>query len=248
VTRTGEGHEHWADAVGAYLLDAMPAGERESFEAHVAVCKLCREEVEALRVAADALPVAVAQMEPPPELKDRIMGIVNAEARLLEAAGERADVPEPARSERERPAPWWRRALMLRPALAAAAAAVLLLAGGVAGMLVAGGDGSETVVAQVDQQVAPGARVTLEIDGDDADLVASRLPEPPAGRVYQVWLQRGDQAPEPTDTLFLPRTDGSARAALPEGAADADAILVTHEPRGGSRAPTQAPFVSVRPV
>lgn len=238
------GHEQWADAVGAYVLDALGPGEREAFEAHAATCEICREDIAALRVAADALPVAVPQLEPPPELKARIMDVVVTSPG---AAPEALRTAKPS-SRRGRRAPWWRSPLTLRPALAAAAAALLLLAGGLAGILAAGAPETETVVAQVDQQVAPGARVTLEIDGDDADLVASGLPQPPAGRVYQVWLQRGDQAPQPTDTLFVPRSDGSARAALPEGAADADAILVTDEPAGGSDEPSKPPVAAARPA
>jgi anti-sigma factor RsiW len=61
-------HDVWADAVGAYLLEALPYDERAAFEAHLRDCVACRRDVEALRVAADALPVAVPQMEAPPQL------------------------------------------------------------------------------------------------------------------------------------------------------------------------------------
>jgi hypothetical protein len=48
----------------------------------------------------DALPLAVEQIAPPPELGDRIMGVVSSEAELLRAAGSDAD--QPAKRERER--------------------------------------------------------------------------------------------------------------------------------------------------
>ena len=35
MSRPGPGHEEWADAVGSFLLGALPAGEAERFEAHL---------------------------------------------------------------------------------------------------------------------------------------------------------------------------------------------------------------------
>ena len=42
--------------VAAYLLGALPDDERSGFEAHLAGCNVCADEVATLRVAADALP------------------------------------------------------------------------------------------------------------------------------------------------------------------------------------------------
>src|SRR5687767_2224573 len=58
MTREGPGHETWADAAGAYLLDALTDDERKAYEAHFAECPACRDEVDELRMAADALPVS----------------------------------------------------------------------------------------------------------------------------------------------------------------------------------------------
>ena len=46
---TGPDHDRWADAAGAYLLGALPDDERAAFEAHLAGCAACREEVDELR-------------------------------------------------------------------------------------------------------------------------------------------------------------------------------------------------------
>jgi anti-sigma-K factor RskA len=94
----GEDHERWTDAVGAYLLEAMPDDEREAFEGHLDSCVVCRAEVDSLRVASDALPASVEQLSPPPELKARIMAVVESEAELLAAAaGRTPTVPSAAR-------------------------------------------------------------------------------------------------------------------------------------------------------
>src|SRR5262245_34858243 len=98
-------HGRWEDSAGAYVLGAMPAQEREAFEAHLATCTICAEEVDELRPAAEALPMASPPMMPPAELKDRIMAEVNREADLLASAGAGADRPEPAR-RRERRRGW----------------------------------------------------------------------------------------------------------------------------------------------
>jgi anti-sigma-K factor RskA len=229
-------HAHWADSVGAYLLGALPPDELGAFEAHLRDCPLCRRDVDELRVAADALPVSVAPVAPPPALKDRIMAVVESEAELLAAAGRRADVPErPAR--RRRGFGGW----LTRPAVALACAAVLLVAGGVAGLVLSGGEDARTVVATA---ADPRADVKLEIHDDGATLIARDMPPPPEGRIYQVWLKRPGSDPEPTSVLWSTRADGSADVAVPGSLEGVEAVLVTDEPEGGSDVPSKAPVIT----
>jgi anti-sigma-K factor RskA len=220
-------HARWADTAGAYVLGAMATAERNEFEAHLATCAVCQEEVEELRPAAEALPMASPPMLPPKELKDRIMAEVEREADLLGAAGAGADRPERVRRERR----WlgWLSGWRLAPV-----AAALLIAGVLVGAALSGPD-SRTISADVD---APGASAELQVEGDNATLVAQNLPAPPEGRVYEVWLMpEGSDTPEPTDVLFTPRGDGSAEAAIPS-VEDVSQVLVTDEPRAGSDEPT----------
>jgi anti-sigma-K factor RskA len=219
-------HARWNDTAAAYVLGAMAVAEREEFEAHLSTCEICREEVDELRPAAEALPMASPLMVPPPELKDRIMAEVEREAELLGAAGAGADRPE--RTERRRRGSWlsgWR----LAPV-----AAALLIAGVLVGTSLSGTE-QRTISATVE---APRASAELQVDGDTATLVAENLPAPPEGRVYEVWLMPEDSdTPEPTDVLFTPRADGSAEAAIPsvDGVRQ---VLVTDEPRGGRDTPS----------
>jgi hypothetical protein len=74
-------------------------------------------------------------------------------------------------------------------------------------------------------------------------LVARGLPAPPSDRVYQVWLKRRGQAPEPTSALFTPSRDGTATATVPGPLEGVEQVLVTDEPRGGSQIPTRDPLV-----
>lgn len=232
-------HELWQDSAGAYVLGALPDEERVGFEAHLAGCEQCRDEVGRLGVAVDALAASPEQLEAPPELKGRIMAVVRAEAELLQAAGARADVPEPQVEPRRRRG-WF----SLRPPVALAGAVATLALGVVAGGLISSGDGgpaTRTVVAQVEPR---GASVDLEMRGDEAQLVARNLPHPGAERVYQVWLKRPGQDPQATDALFTTGRDGSAAVRVPGSLDGVEAVLVTREPEGGSTVPSEAPVIT----
>ena len=236
-------HERWADSVASYLLGALPEEEASAFERHLADCPVCREEVEALELAAHALPSAVDPVAPPPSLKARIMAEVEREASLLAAAGPEADRPAPARRRaRER-----RRGRLGLPRWAPVAVGAVLLLGVVIGVGVSqlGGSGERTVQATVlDKARAPHASVEVEVASDGATLVARGLPAPPSGRVYQIWLKRPGHAPEPTSALFTPRRDGTATATVPGSLDGVTEMLVTDEPSGGSQQPTTSPLLS----
>jgi anti-sigma-K factor RskA len=231
---TTTNHERWTDSAGAYVLDAMTPDERDEFEAHLTTCTICSEEVDELRPAAQALPMASPPMAPPPALKDRIMAEVDREAQLLAQAGASADRPEPARPRRRG---WsWLGGWRLAPV-----AAALLIAGVLAGTAL---DGTDTRSIRADV-TAPGASARLEVSGEKATLVAQNLPAPSSGRVYEVWVMPKDSdTPEPTNVLFVPRGDGSAEAAIPGSVSDMQKVLVTDEPRAGSDTPTTDPILT----
>jgi anti-sigma-K factor RskA len=200
----------------AYVLHALDEDESRRFEAHLAGCQRCRDEVAAMRSAVQTLPEP-APLEPPPELKQRVMTAVRAEA------------PAPVREKVRRP---------LVPALAVAGAAA---AAAVIAVSVSGGSSTRTYQARV---FAPGARASLAVTGQRGRLRFARLPSPPPGRLYEVWLKRGGQAPSPTRALFA-RSSGSV--AVPASLRGVSTVLVTAEPRPhGSRVPTRAPLIVVR--
>jgi anti-sigma-K factor RskA len=241
--------EHRDDA-GAWVLGALPDAERERFAAHLAGCEVCAREVADLQMVADTLPLAATPVVPPPELKDRIMSVVRAEAAVMEAGGPAPDrdaappdaAPRPRRERRS----WWRLpSLALRPIPAAVAAAVLIAIGVGGGVLLTGGDEGRTVDAQVVAPSAPAARASLTTDDGRATLRVRDFPAPPQGRVYQVWLKRPGRDPEPTRALFTPR-GGRAVVEVRDGVGGVEQVLVTDEPRGGSRVPTRAPVVVAR--
>jgi anti-sigma factor RsiW len=230
-------HAEYRDEIGAYLLGALTDLERQAFERHVAGCAECRDELERLRPAADALPRSVEQVEPPPGLKASLMEVVDREAR--ERPGAAAATPRKRRRIRLPSLTGF------RPALVAGALALGLVAGfGVAQL--GGGEDARTVAATVDERRMPDASGSLRIQGDGADGgILSVHGMPPAGdeQVYQAWVQRdGTVVPQPT---FEVTGDGRGAVAVPDDLSEAQAVLVTREPRGGSRAPSEQPVIQV---
>jgi anti-sigma-K factor RskA len=215
-----------------YVLGALEQEEYEAFQIHLETCAVCREEVSALQLVADALPATAPQLSAPDELKSRIMSTVQEEAGWQRAT-------EPAivrrRSARERswlPARAWR----ATAAVAALAAAVALVA---IALQPRGGSKTRTIQAQV---LVPHARASLRVSGGHAELNVVGLAQTPPDRVYEVWIKRAG-APQPTDALFTVTAAGKASVGVPGALAGVKQIMVTSEPLGGSRAPTRAPVI-----
>jgi anti-sigma-K factor RskA len=226
------GHERYRDDLAAYALGALDEREAVELQAHLGDCEACRARLRWLQPAVDLLGRSVEQLEPPARLRRRLMATVRAEDRQASGAG----VPgrEPSR---------WRDwgAVLWRPATAVAAGA-LIVAGAAAGYLLHEPGESSSVVTARPSSAAP-ARLagTLERQDGSAILTMSHLPALPPNEVYEAWVQR-DGTLQPS-SLFEPRRDRTADAAVPGPLDGADAVLVTREPRGGSRQPTSPPLL-----
>lgn len=214
-----------------YVLGALEPEEYEAFRSHLATCAVCREEVAALQLVADALPTTAPQLGAPAELKSRIMSTVQAEAGW-QRSSEAAEVRRRSRERAWLPARGWRSAAAL-----AAVAAIFAI---VATALQPGGDAkARTIRAQV---LAPHASASLRVSGGHAQLNVVGLPQTPPDRVYEVWIKRAG-APEPTDALFTVTAAGKATVGVPGEVAEVKQVMVTSEPLGGSRVPTRAPVI-----
>ena len=172
------------DDLAAYALDALDVREAALLEHHLAECAVCEERLQWLMPAVDVLPATVAQQDPPPELRERLMAIVEAEAEAeAELRGERsgpAALPHAAL-----------RWLSLRPALAGFGVA-LIIAAGVAGWAVRDGSGTGTDARTYAAKPPSGrslASGTLEVNGDKGSLAVRNLPPTHKGEVYQAWVQ-----------------------------------------------------------
>ena len=234
---SSQDHARYEDDLAAYLLDALSADETREMERHIDGCPRCQERARWLQASVEMLPTAVEQLEPPAELRERLMQTVRAEA----AAAGALDPPAvPARTRDRRG--WLGRLLAVpRPALALSAI-LLAIGGGLVGYALGNGDGidSTTVQAQVDPS-ASGARATLERDGDKGILRVSGLPQH-SDKIYEVWIARGEEV-RPAG-LFQVDRSGRGAAAIPTGLDEADQVMVSLEPAAGSAQPTSDPLVT----
>jgi hypothetical protein len=217
-----EGRCPRSDDAVAYALGALDERETRDFERHLEICTKCPAELRWLAPAAETLPESVPQLEPPPELRERLVTAVRSDA-VRDA--------EPTEPRRRRPL-FTVRGLAVRPAAALAVGAVA--AAGVAGYAVKD-DESDTSTVPVEAEIG-GATASLSVGDDSATLEARGMPELDRGSVYQVWVRRGGEL-QPS-SAFVPRSDGTADAAVPEILEGADELTVTKEPRIGSTAPS----------
>lgn len=255
-----------------YVLDALDLADRQAFEAHVATCPVCAEEVRSLRRVVHALAFTVPQRTPRPELRGRVL------AALPDQSDDR-QAPASSRASRFRAREW----------LPLAAAVVVAIGLGVyAALLQQRLSTLEARLDQADRRADLAERASLEARraADQAqsamivlaapDLVridlagqpaspgataralwsrnrgmvftATSLPTAPAGRVYQVWVVTA--AAPVSAGLLSPDTTGRATAFFntPPDIPPPVAIAVTLEPAGGVPAPTGDKYLVGSPL
>lgn len=244
------------DLAAAYAVDAVDDEEREAFAAHLPSCEPCRQEVAQLTDAAAALSDGL-QVQPPPELRDRVLGLIAAEAAGPQTpsgaqtpSGERAHdgaaggdvVPLTRARGHRRPGAGSRRGWLV-----AAAAAVVVGVGAWGVSQTLAPDPLDRVVSAADAREyesteTPGLSVITSASADQAVL---RLPEdltpPPSGSVLQAWFITGDGEARSAGVLDVEETED--RSVLLDGSfAGAAVVGLTVEPEGGSSQPTTDPI------
>ena len=89
---------------------------------------------------------------------------------------------------------------------------------------------------------------SLKISGHRAELIVQHFAAPPSGKIYEVWLVHGKQAPQPTSALFDVNADGNTAVDVPgslegrqpgAGHPRARRRLQGPDARAGDRRPTQ---------
>lgn len=229
---------------GAYALYAVSAEEKEVFEGHLRGCTACRWELAEFQATATRLADAVATV-PPQRTKQRVLEEI-ARTRQLPPA-----VPSTRPSSHRR-----RR----RRLLAAAAATVLVAAAGAAGLGIQRLQGAteqrEQIAAiigspdthTVHGPVSGGGNATVAMSRREgaAIIILDRLPPPPAGRTYQMWLLHGDDA-RSAGTIDTTGQVRATRIVDSPSVSDIDGFGLTLEPAGGSRHPTP-PIIAQLPL
>jgi anti-sigma-K factor RskA len=219
--------------VGAYAVDALDDLERAAFERHLAECAECRREVAGLREAAGLISETTTA-EPPAELRDRVLAGIGGIRPLP------PEVPV-ARPRRRRTARW----------LVAAAAAVLLVGGGVVVAEQPWSDSQSQNVADQVLRASDAKRTSLDFPGGasatvvhsdslgQAVIVTKDMPPPPAGKVYELWLDQPGRGMVPAGLMPV---ESDQTVILSGDAATATAAGITVEPEGGSPEPTTEPI------
>ncbi|MFY9469760.1 MAG: anti-sigma factor, partial [Solirubrobacterales bacterium] len=105
-------------------------------------------------------------------------------------------------------------------------------------------DARPTVVTARATAPGGGANATLTRSGDAGVLRVEGLPVQRGGKVYEVWLKRGEQL-EPS-ALFVVDDDGRGQTAIDDGLDGATDLMVTLEPPGGSELPSSPVLLSAR--
>jgi anti-sigma-K factor RskA len=247
-------NERFEDLKDAYVLDALPEEERRKFEEFLAAHPERQAEIDELGAVAGLLAFSPEEQEPAPELRERIMEVVEAEAA--------------PRSE-SRGSVFARLAGYIGARGLALGAAALLVMGLLSWNLllqnqvedlqgqVQNSQGQvEDLQAQVQDAQAQQTQ-TIQLSGTwanqgaDAEvasisdnrivLVADDLPSVPEGQTCQIWVIKGD-VPEPSG-LFQPGGTETA-APITTPIKKGDTIAVTVEPAGGSEQPTTDPVLS----
>lgn len=195
-------------------IDALEAEEASLIDKHMVDCEPCRAAFAQARTAASALAYEAASPAPP-ALRTRVLAGAVKIRRIRQ--------------------PWYRQTSVG----AAAAAAIVLIVGGA--WLAAHRTAphqqwtAQCTATKQDCGVVEASAGTLRLD-------AQRLPQLPAGKIYQAWLIHPKQAPLPEPTFSVSSVGGGTveMQAVP---AKGDVVAVTVEPIGGSKAPTSTPVL-----
>jgi anti-sigma factor RsiW len=231
-------HERWSEDVAAYVLGVLDPARLAELERHAESCERCRSEMRWLEPVVEILAESVPHEEPPPELREKLMAEVRADARTAGTdlapdganAGLRGRLSGLLRGSG--PGRRWR-------PLAAGFAVVVLIAGFV-GYQVGSGDnqGGRTYSGAE-------SGITAEVvrEGSGAELSLAHVEQLPPDRVLEAWVQREGDV-EPVKALFVPDRDGNASTTIAD-MRGVEVVMVTREPAGGTSAPTSTPIVAV---
>lgn len=246
----------------AYVLGALDAPARASFEVHAASCQACRREVEDFQPIADGLALSVPQIDPPPGLHRRLMLRAHQQSvaagvlpPLMTASGQTIPLP-PALTN---PRPWWQQWERLTAAVAVVSMLVAAVSGGSALAMhlqlqqttEAAVTLGETLAIMYEPgmvartltgtEAAPQAKgkVFLVPDRKRAVVMAYDLPRLKQNESYQCWLTNEEEGRVDGGTFKVDR-EGRGHRILesPRAFKRFNTLGVTREPASGSRGPT----------
>ena len=263
---TMDRHVEIADKLEAYALGQLSEQERHEVDAHVRECATCALEVRELNAVLRRIGESVTPVAPAPALRQRVLASVATEAQEPLRPARRIGVVE---QPRRRMSTWVPLAAAAVLVLAAGAAAFRIdqfrrqLVDEVAQERTVNIElrkRLEQYAGQTDLALSiltAGDMREIPMTGNQATaiaaaraywsptrgllLVADRLPAPPAGRVYQVWIIKGDEKLSAGLLGDEPGSRGMLIVAPPRPGVDGGVtVAVTDEPPGGLPTPSGA--------
>jgi anti-sigma-K factor RskA len=251
--------------VGAYVVDAVSAADRASFERHLLSCEQCQADVRGLREAAARLATA-ASMPPRPELREQTMQAAERIRQLPPLVdGQQGRLRAGQRWARSRQRYVPSLGMNARPWLArvaAGAAVILAVTATVFGLQMASMQSRLAADRQRDAAIAAilgapdrttltahvstggQATVVMSHRADALVFIASGLASLPASKAYELWLM-GPAGDSPAGML-PPGRHGMTGPMVVDRLTRGDHLAMTVEPATGALRPTSAPVVMVR--
>jgi anti-sigma-K factor RskA len=228
---------HVNELLAAYALDCLDEGEKEEVTRHLAQCAQCRAELGAYQEVAALLPYGGKMIDPPPDLKTRLMAQVHSQSRPHPRA-------EPSPAWIDRILRWTSQAAPLWGSVSLALVILLgisnLLLWGQVRQLQSSRPTQMQFVRMSGTPDAPTAEgvIVISSDGDHGTLVVDGLPPLQADKQYQLWLIDGGK--RTSGGVFSVDSDGygSLWVSSPRPLASYGSFGVTVEPQGGSPGPT----------
>jgi anti-sigma-K factor RskA len=239
-------HDPRLEEAVAFALGSLDPEQADDFKEHLKTCKRCQEELRWLAPAVRALPEAVEPQTPPPALKARLMAEVRADAEAEERRVKSEERQERATTGGGFSA--WLAGLRVgsltwKP-IAGLALVILVVAGGIGYAVGTGGGNDHTHTWELKAEENAGIAATVVREGEKGEIHLAGLKQLPKGKVLEAWVEREGKV-EPVPALFAPDKAGNASTTI-ENMEDVSIVMVTREPEGGSKTPTEKePFVQV---
>ena len=256
-------HEELRTNIDAWALGALPEAEARKVEAHLAECPECQTEAQTASAVAVGLAGSSPDHAPSPAVRARLMSVVSPPVVFHDRrsfAARTGWLVAAASLVLSAYLTW--DGLRLRDqvaSLSARLAEAQALNAAADTRIASLQNAAERAASAMGIMTAPGtARIDLagQPEAPDASaraywnrergmvFSASKLPPPPPGKTYQVWVVTTDPAPVSAG-LIEPDPQGRVDVvfATPPDIAQPKAVAVTLEPAGGMPAPTGAKYL-----